>query len=144
MKIYPLLVLVISILTGLISCKCFHKVKKQEAQNNETLGKVTISEQKEGNTILIISFFSKGSGININAKTKYDKFIAEFEKRSKVKLIFEKNKWGKEGEVDYCFLLSELSTEDKTNFHNESKKILKEFELVTVEENTICKHQKNN
>lgn len=140
MKIYSVLVLVISILTGLISCKCFHKIKKQEVQSKESVGQATISEQKEGNNLLIISFFSKGSGINVNAKTKYDKFIAEFEQTKKVKLIFEKNKWGKEGEVDYCFILSELSTEDKTNFHNESKKILKEFELVTVKENTKCKH----
>jgi hypothetical protein len=86
-----------------------------------------------------VSFYSPGNGIDHAVKGKYDNFVADFGKRHKVKLQHETVSWGREGEVDYCFPLTELSTTDQAAFVKESLAILKASERVNTKENTTCR-----
>jgi hypothetical protein len=43
--------------------------------------------------------------------------------------------WGREGEVDFCFRLSELSSEDQASFINEMKKAMEGRKLIQFAEN---------
>lgn len=88
---------------------------------------------------ITVSFISKGSGINENLKEKYDQFIIDFGKERNKKLTYSITNWGKEGETDYCFTLTELTSEEQQSFIDESKTILKESDLVIISENVSCR-----
>lgn len=87
-----------------------------------------------------VSFISIGSGVDYKAKDKYDAFVLDFAKRNgNVKLKHETSPWGREGEVDYCFSLSELNARQQGAFVQESKALLKDNKLVQFAENVVCK-----
>lgn len=88
---------------------------------------------------LSVSFISIGSGIDAQAQAKYDQFVTEFGTRHKVTLAHETVGWGREGEVDYCFKLSELKSPQQATFVEESKALLAGNELVLFKENTPCR-----
>jgi hypothetical protein len=90
---------------------------------------------------LSVSFISIGEGIDYKAKEKYDSFIKDFAKRNKVKEpAHETVGWGREGETDYCFTLSELPDAGmQAAFVKESKALLAGNELVVLKENTKCR-----
>jgi hypothetical protein len=50
--------------------------------------------------------------------------------------------WGREGEVDYCFQLSELNNSDQQSFINEIKSSIGTSKLVQVAENQPCIHKR--
>lgn len=85
---------------------------------------------------LIISFGSECCGIDHMAQDEIDKFIAAYEKKKKVKLQRKVVYWGKEGERDYCFTLSEISKKEQANLIAEIKTIAKKSKLVEVKENS--------
>ncbi len=131
---------------GFISCKSFQKGNenkckgKNKSENNSSSD---IPIKTDTNIYRIsVSFFSVGGGIDNKAKLIYDKFVQEFEQQKGVKLSFEIANWGKEGETDYCFTLSELNSKDQDQFTIESKNILLDFKTVSVKENTSCEHKK--
>jgi hypothetical protein len=86
-----------------------------------------------------VSFYSPGNGIDHAVKGKFDTFVGEFGKRHKVKLQHETVTWGREGEVDYCFPLTELKAIDQAAFVKEGLAILKASERVNTKENTTCR-----
>lgn len=114
--------------------------KKKQA---ETVKTSTNSNQASGDTYrFIVSFISKGSGIDSKTNEKFTKFVAEFEQKKGLVLSKDIINWGKEGESDYCFKLSELNANEQITFINESKSLLEESDLVITEENKISKHKK--
>jgi hypothetical protein len=68
-----------------------------------------------------------------------DVFISRYQLENKKELKFEAVPWGREGEVDYCFMLSELSAKEQSRFINALKDQLKFSELVQITENQPCK-----
>jgi hypothetical protein len=96
-------------------------------------------DRKAGIYRFSVSFYSPGNGIDHTIKGKYDTFVADFGKRKKVKLEHETVSWGREGEVDYCFFLRELSEADQAVFVKESKALLAASERVNTSENTTCR-----
>lgn len=65
---------------------------------------------------LSVSFISIGAGIDRKAKPQYSKYIIEFAQKNKIKLNCEIVNWGREGEVDYCFELTELDEKQQELF----------------------------
>jgi hypothetical protein len=54
----------------------------------------------------------------------------------------DKATWGKEGEIDYCIKLNNLSTELQEQFIRSTKDKTKDSKLVRLYENTECKYKK--
>jgi hypothetical protein len=88
----------------------------------------------EGKYRLVISFYSIGQGINTNKHEKFQAFLTNYSPKIK----YESVKWGREGEIDYCFQLSELSAVQQAEFVNKAKEIL--VPPVNVSENVRCPH----
>ncbi|HEX2900566.1 MAG TPA: hypothetical protein VHS96_12670 [Bacteroidia bacterium] len=91
------------------------------------------------NPRLSVSFISIGGGIDFKAKQKYDTFVIDFGKRNKTKLAHETVGWGREGEVDYCFSLTELKELQRAAFVEETKALFNGNELVQIKENAPCR-----
>ncbi|HRH63385.1 MAG TPA: hypothetical protein PLI68_08660 [Bacteroidia bacterium] len=99
-----------------------------------------LDENKQPNDIypLSVSFFSIGEGTDGKMMNRYKEFIDIFSKEKKLTLANEQNAWGREGEVDYCFLLEELNAKQRIEFIEKSKSLLAESKLVHVIENGRC------
>ncbi|MFZ9976466.1 MAG: hypothetical protein ACO3GR_00050 [Candidatus Kapaibacteriota bacterium] len=91
---------------------------------------------------LRVSFFSIGSGIDRKTRQDFDRFIKEFEQKNNVSILLDKATWGKEGEIDYCINLNNLSTELQEQFISSTKDKTKDSKLVRLYENTKCIYKK--
>ena len=85
-----------------------------------------------------VSFYSIGTGIDGAARDQMLEYIASFEQKNKLKLLMEKFAWGREGEVDYCFKLSELDKKKQDQFVTEIKKVLRKSTRIHYKENEDC------
>ncbi len=97
-------------------------------------------DEKQQNEVytLSVSFFSIGEGTDGKMMNRYKEFIDIYSKEKKVSIAYEQNAWGREGEVDYCFLLEELNAKQRIEFIEKSKSLLAESKLVHVVENGRC------
>jgi len=77
------------------------------ADNTES---TNIENIKQSTDTMKISFISKGAGIDDVLKEKIQTIISDFN------LTYDKNGWGREGEVDYLINLENLSTSKKKSF----------------------------
>lgn len=91
---------------------------------------------------LIVSFYSICCGINQKAKEKLDKFIHNYEQATGKQLTKEVVHWGKEGEIDYCFRLSELSLRERKRFVSKVRLLLRRSKLVNINENAACRSER--
>jgi hypothetical protein len=88
---------------------------------------------------LTVSFISIGAGVDQKAKANWDKFVADYELKNKVKLAHETVSWGREGEVDYCYKLAELKDPKLSAFVAECKAQVLGNKLVQLKENANCR-----
>lgn len=88
---------------------------------------------------MVISFTSIGSGTDTEAESKLTSWISSFEKTEQIKLNYNVNFWGKEGERDYCFDLSGLKNEVKQHFESQVNELLKGNYRVLIKRNGTCK-----
>lgn len=91
---------------------------------------------------LIVSFISKGSGLDPKAKQAFSQYLTDYEAKTKIKVAFDKFAWGKEGETDYCFKLIELSIDQQSAFVSDLKTKLSGSDRVLYEENAECRHKR--
>jgi hypothetical protein len=87
---------------------------------------------------LIVSFLSKGSGIDMKV---HESFLSFTDKHSK-KPKYEIYRWGREGEIDYCFQLGEMKAKDQSEFIESVKNIIGKSDEVQILENSPCVHKK--
>ena len=85
-----------------------------------------------------VAFISMGSGIDRQTKQKYDAFVKSFENENSIKMMLEVLRLGKEGETNYCFDLTGLSSRKQKKFIAGSQKILKDAQLVHTYLNARC------
>lgn len=124
-----------------IFCFVSCKEKKQSVEEKDKT-KTESSEKQVGEIINFkVSFISIGSGIDIDAKKSYEEFIKSFENQNKLKLTFEKNSWGREGEIDFCFMLNDIDSRLRVQFINQTKEHLKGSKLVRYYENVPCSNR---
>jgi hypothetical protein len=110
-------------------------------------GTLSIAQESDPHTArahsrLIISFTSPGDGIDYRAKKQIDESISSYEKERGVRLAKEEIHWGREGELDYCFKLSELSKEDQENFVSRIKSLVKKSKRTGIVENSPCRKRR--
>lgn len=86
------------------------------------------------NANLVLSFYSKGSGIDTQAKKDYFEYQEIFEKNNAIKLTTTRNAWGREGEVDYKIDLTQLSAKQRKKFTSGLKNKLKDKQVHFKEE----------
>lgn len=85
---------------------------------------------------LIITFTSRGSGTNKIAFEMVNNYISGYEKSSNIKLNSVRMPWGREGEMDYVYRLTELNPQQQTEFIGGLKEVVKGVDRVFVKENT--------
>ncbi|MBN8702539.1 MAG: hypothetical protein J0M08_05715 [Bacteroidetes bacterium] len=83
---------------------------------------------------LVVSFNSICCGID---KVLHKQFLETLEKYPK-KVEHNMYRWGREGEMDYCFTLQELSKKDQKKFIRKIKKTIKGSRMVTIQQNINC------
>lgn len=99
------------------------------------------TQTSEQTTRLVVSFYSICCGIDHKAQERLDKFIRRYEKAKSKQLTKEAVRWGREGEVDYCLKLSELSRREQRRFISNVRRLLKRSKLVHINENVACRSE---
>lgn len=89
-------------------------------------------------TNLVVSFRSECCGPDRAAIDRVNHFIAEFELTHQIHLKFDKTAWGREGEFDYCFDLSDTDESLALALAEGLRKQTQESHLVSIIENEIC------
>lgn len=99
-------------------------------------------ENSKNNSIyrFTISFFSKGGGTDRKARSEFESFLENFNKKNEVNLQYIKTSWGREGEVDYCFQLEELKKKKQIIFIKECEDLMKDSKLVHFQEFGECRN----
>lgn len=86
-------------------------------------------------TRLVVSFISKGEGIDYAAKTNLDKWLS---KHADVKYsVMQK---GREGEMKYCFVMKDRKATDQVKLISEIKTAIGTSDRVLYAEKTVCDH----
>ena len=78
-------------------------------------------------------------------REEIDQYFSEYQKEKGVELAIEVVHWGREGEIDYCMNLRELSEGDQESFVSEIKSLAKKSKRgqILVEENAPCRRMKH-
>jgi len=109
------------------------KEKEAAAQDQMRKGKAELYG-------VVVSFYSKGGGIDSKALHIYNVFLDGFEKQHNLKLNYIRTPWGREGEVDYCIPLNNMDSDKQSNFLLQTREILIQSQLVHILENAPCNH----
>jgi len=96
-----------------------------------------VPPQNDDDARLVVSFISEGEGIDHTLKADFDKWLTKNQN-----VTWETTPWGREGEVDYCFRLSNMQTGEQEVFVQEVRAFLKDKKLVLVSEWTPCDQRK--
>lgn len=118
----------------LLFCSCRSNSKNtvntatKNLPNNEIV-KEENTKANDNNTAaldsnVVVSFFSKGAGIDLAAKEKTDAFIIKFNKDNQQNILAEQYRWGREGEIDYCINLLSLKVALRLQFKTELNDLL--------------------
>jgi len=124
------------------SCKCCKTTQKTQDTLQTQVVPFNDNTIKENPVRFFISFISRGEGPNATIKQNIDDYIAKYETEKNKKIAFDKYPWGREGEVDYCFELKELTSSEQAAFIAGAKKIIGESVTVFTYENQVCKHKR--
>lgn len=119
----------------LISTVCCKSKKETTTSSSSSLTETKAVEQTYR---IIVSFISKGTGVD---RPKVESFLKYVETHPK-KPVYEKIQWGREGEMDFCFLLTELNKSEAATFIETIKTEMKSSDMVFVTENTVAPHKK--
>src|SRR6185295_6244385 len=102
-----ILLVTLAIIAG---CHCEKKTtetRPAEAPKAQT----ALNDEAEALNNLVVSFYSKGGGINREVAGKLEDFIIRYSQKTNTKIPYKKVGWGKEGEVDFCIPLSVMNNE---------------------------------
>ena len=80
---------------------------------------------------LVVTFISKGAGTDAKSFEAFDNYVKNHAKKP-VRVSYG---WGREGENDQCFTLSELKTKEQVTFIEELKKLVAIDDMVFIKEN---------
>ncbi len=108
-------------------------IKQEKAKSVAPVNKESIVVKYR----LIVSFFSRGAGINRELKSEFEKFLKQHDD-----LKYEVFRWGREGEVDYCFKLEEMTQQQQEDFVKKVSGLLNNADMIRVIENMECVHKR--
>ena len=119
------------------SCKSRHA--KQASMIPETIvvhdTTIVNSSEKEQIFRVVVSFISRGEGTDQNARPMLDSYVTLFQEKYGLLAINQQLPWGREGEVDNCFLLNDFSPMQQITFIQGLNDLFKENDLVHIDEN---------
>lgn len=127
-------------LASLVSLACIScKSKKETTKTTEnTSSSVTSNADAPITYRLIVTFISKGAGTDGPKRTAFLAYVDGHPLKPAYKTVT----WGREGEADYCFNLSELtSKKDLIAFIEEVKKIAGGSDMMNITENAESQHK---
>ena len=128
-------------LISLISFVCISCKAKKETTKTTEVSQVTETKQAPDTLMtyrLIVSFISKGAGLDRTKQTALLAYVESHPKKPAYKTVL----WGREGETDYCFSLSELQTKAEMNsFLENVKKIAAGSDMMQLSENAVSQHK---
>jgi len=154
-------ILILSAFIAFSSCKQKKSVVKAEAKSEPTEVKskaepeatqqVEVVEQtpskpkssESGIKNLVVSFYSIGAGIDLDAARKFDAWIAEYKTASGKPIVYEKIGWGREGEIDYCIQLESIEQKEAEEFVSLAKGEVGTSKLMHFTVNGTCKKRRN-
>lgn len=120
---------------ALLSLSCPFTCCKTKKAGNESTQSVTTTSQ-ENKMRVVISFISKGAGIDAEKRQAIQTYIENHPKKPANSIA----RWGREGESDFNLKLSELTKTEQSEFINEIKKLAAGSPLIFITENTEQKH----
>ena len=127
-------------LASLVSLACLScKSKKEAVATTENTATVVPNTSDAPVTYrLIVSFISKGAGTDGEKRTAFLAYVNAHPKKPVYKTVV----WGREGEADYCFNLSEFpSKKELITFIEDVKKIAAGSDMMNISENAECPHK---
>lgn len=83
---------------------------------------------------LIVSFISIGEGTDPEAKNIMDGIVNKWSAEAGNSINADPIPWGREGEVDYCFNLNELSAKDQARMARDMREAFDGHPLVQISE----------
>ena len=112
-----------------------------DVPQSETSGQ---KDEATGDTLMkfIVSFYSIGSGIDRGEPDKLKIFSETYGKKINVTILYAETHWGREGEVDFCFPLTGLTSTQVDDFKNGAKAVLKSALHVHFFENQACRKER--
>lgn len=115
--------------------------QKLTAGESETIeGADALEEMKSTVWRLIVEFFSIGEGTDMEAKKHFDHYLSQWNADGNPKVNFVTVPWGREGEVDFCFTLAGMSSDQQQKFIDGLRETLRFSRLVRLTENEKCMH----
>lgn len=84
---------------------------------------------------LMVTFISIGAGTDPDGKALLDNYIAQYKIRTGKSPAYVMIAWGREGEVDCCFNMDELTTSEQADFILGLRNSMKSRELIQITEN---------
>jgi len=111
--------------------------KENSTCNHTNQTKNAIDSSRDDSFRLVVSFYSIGEGSDYKVKEEFEKFLNSYSK----KIAYEPTPWGREGEIDYCLKLNELSPTEQVDFVKKAKEVLHKSKLVHINENVKCIHK---
>jgi hypothetical protein len=91
---------------------------------------------------LVVSFYSIGGGIDLEAARKFDAWIAAYKTAAGNPIVYEKIGWGREGEIDYCIQLESIGMSDASGFVDAAKGSLSACKMMHFTVNGECKRKR--
>jgi len=142
MKTFAFIILIAT--SSLFACKNSSKAMgtdKIESSDSKKNGD-NVTQQEEVTYDMIISFISKGAGIDRDLKEKIDGVLKSFNEKNKTNLKPEILGWGREGEVDYNFIAKNLSTSQKEALASQVKEAIGSSDMVHLVFNKKSVHKR--
>ncbi len=131
--------LLIPIALGALVAAQSCRIASAPASNVATSSLVATSDATtSADTSLVVSFFSIGTGINTQAAEQLDALITRYESKHQPKWTVGRYRWGREGEIDYCFDLATTKADVAKLFIQDVKMSIATQERVNVGINAAC------
>lgn len=132
-----LLLLLLLFSTGYLACKnqapAETKAKSEIAMNPVLLDRQSASLMPD-TFRMIVSLISHGGGTDPLAYGKLDSTLRAYQSTNGQSLRVYALPWGREGEVDYCWPLSELNPKEQMQLVDIVRFVFKDTQLVQISE----------
>ena len=90
------------------------------------------------NNRLVIMFYSIGQGSEYVLSNAFEDSIGSYSLKFGKNIDYKKTLWGREGEIDFCLKLNELTTSEQAEFIALTRAQLKSAKWVNIFENYPC------
>ena len=84
---------------------------------------------------LVVTFISIGEGTDQEAGPMLENYVSVFNDENSILASYDRIPWGREGEIDNCFMLNNFSSVQQKSFIDGVNELFKENKLVQITEN---------